>query len=1019
MVDLGKGLRNALAKITGATIVDEKAVKELIKELQRVLISNDVNVKLVFELTKQIEKRALDAELLKGLSMREHVVKVVYEELANLLGKDYKPELKKQRIMLLGLFGSGKCVHGNSKIILTNGEISNIKELYNQYSHDEIKLLDGYKIELKKEIEVPSFDKKEMKMVKGKVTTLWKLRKTENLKEIIFENGNNSNINTPPEHPFFTLEEGEIKQKRADELNVGEYVAFSKETYHNFENKSFENEILNLPEEIEIYDEELARNFKEFLINKYGLLIIAHKKLSIKSKFPYFSHILKHGRVKIEYLKKTGYIIPKKNLIVQYKGKKVKFPTKMTPELAEFLGYIIGDGHLEKYYFEITNNDPEILENVMYLTKTLFDKNAKEKVDKRNGVKKILCSSKILNIYLNKIFEIPIGKKSDIIKIPKKIQLTNKEISKYFLRGYFDCDGTVSKNTRSMEFCSASREFIEELRLFILRFGLFSSTSKKIINNKPYYRLYLRSKDVEQFHNEIGSLVKHKKTRLEKSISIGKKQGPGKHQMIPLSNYLKEYRISKGLTVGRVQKNVLSYGLTENKGIISRDSLQKLVSINNYEDRFESVFDNSNIGLQNANKYRMKEEGLIKLNDDGSVQLTKIGKQYQKTDITSIEENLIKLAYSDIIWIKIKDIKEDKKEEFVYDMTVDKYHTFIANGIIVHNTTTAAKISLFYKKKGLSTALIACDVERPAAYEQLEQLSKQVNCAFYGIKGETDVKKIIDSALEKTKEDILILDSAGRSAFDERLTKELKTIVSAFNPNKKFLVISADIGQVAGKQAEQFNESVGIDGVIITKMDGSAKGGGALSAVSVSNSNVAFIGHGEKMDDLEVFDSKKFVGRLLGFPDLEALMDKAKKIAEEQNINPEELLEGELTLKTFYEQLKAAKKMGPLGKVLGMMGAPDVPKEFVEQSEGKMKKYESIINSLTEKERNNHTLIKKSRTRLERVAKGAGVSIEDVKQLLREFEKAKKMMNMFKKNRGMRGKIEKMMKSGNFKMPGM
>jgi len=375
----------------------------------------------------------------------------------------------------------------------------------------------------------------------------------------------------------------------------------------------------------------------------------------------------------------------------------------------------------------------------------------------------------------------------------------------------------------------------------------------------------------------------------------------------------------------------------------------------------------------------------------------------------SMREHVVKVVYEELANLLGKDYKPELKKQRIM------LQGLFGSG----KTTSAAKMALFYKKKGLSTALIACDIERPAAYEQLEQLSKQVNCAFYGIKGETDVKKIVNYALEKTKEDVLILDSAGRSAFDERLTKELKAIVDVFDPNKKFLVISADIGQVAGKQAEQFNNSVGIDGVIITKMDGSAKGGGALSAVSVSNTHVAFIGHGEKMEDLEVFDSKKFVGRLLGFPDLEALMDKAKKIAEEQKINPEELLEGELTLKTFYEQLKATKKIGPLEKVLGMLGAPDVPKNFVEQSEEKMKKYESIINSLTEEEKNDHNLIKKSKTRLERIANGAGVSIEDVKQLLREFEKAKKMLNMFKKNRGLRGKVEKMMKSGNFKIPGI
>lgn len=375
----------------------------------------------------------------------------------------------------------------------------------------------------------------------------------------------------------------------------------------------------------------------------------------------------------------------------------------------------------------------------------------------------------------------------------------------------------------------------------------------------------------------------------------------------------------------------------------------------------------------------------------------------------SMREHVVKVVYEELASLLGEEYKPDLKKQRIMLLGI------FGSG----KSTTCSKLALFYKRKGLTPALIACDIERPAAYEQLEQLAKQVNCAFYGIKGETDVKKIVNYALGKTKEDVLILDSAGRSAFDEKLTEELKTIADVFKPDKKFLVISADIGQVAKKQAEQFNNTIGVDGVIITKIDGSAKGGGALSAVAASDSHVAFIGYGEKIDDLETFDSKKFVGRLLGFPDLESLMEKAKKIAEEEKIKPEEIMKGKLTLKTFYEQLKAAKKMGPLKKVLGMMGAPDIPKEFVEQSEEKLKKFEAIISSLTEEEKEDHTILKKSRTRLERVAKGSGTSIEDVKELLRQFEKTKKMLDVFKKNRGAKKKLEKIMKSGNFKLPGM
>ena len=262
------------------------------------------------------------------------------------------------------------------------------------------------------------------------------------------------------------------------------------------------------------------------------------------------------------------------------------------------------------------------------------------------------------------------------------------------------------------------------------------------------------------------------------------------------------------------------------------------------------------------------------------------------------------------------------------------------------------------------------------------------------------------------------MDSAGRSAFDDTLVAELTAINDAFTPAETYLVISGDIGQVAGKQAEEFNKAVKISGVIATKMDGSGKGGGALSAVAATGTKIAFIGVGEKTEDFEVYDSKRFVGRLLGVPDITGLMEKVQKIAEEQDLK--KLETDELTIETFYEQLKAAKKMGPLGNVLGMLGAVDLPKDAIQQSEGKMKKYEAIISSMTKAEKKDASLLRKSRTRLERVAKGSGCEVKEVREFLSQFEKVEKMMGMFKKNRGFRRQMEKMMQGGglqNLKMP--
>lgn len=326
-------------------------------------------------------------------------------------------------------------------------------------------------------------------------------------------------------------------------------------------------------------------------------------------------------------------------------------------------------------------------------------------------------------------------------------------------------------------------------------------------------------------------------------------------------------------------------------------------------------------------------------------------------------------------------------------------------------TTTCGKLAAFYKKRGLSVALICADTDRPAAYAQLQQLSAKCGAPFHGIEGEKDAGKIIQTHLPLIKEDIIIVDSAGRSGFDEELVKQLKTISDLVKPEEKILVMSADVGQVAGRQAEQFHSAVGLTGVIISKLDGSGKGGGALAACHAASVPVLFTGLGEKLEDLEAFDSKKFVGRLLGFPDFEALMDKIKSVADTQQLQ-EQAME-KLTLGSFYAQLKAARKMGPLSSVFSMMGMTDLPADAMKVSEQKLKKYEAMISSMTPKEREDAALLKKQKGRIDRVAKGSGCKPEEVRELLSQFEKMANLMQGFKKNRGLRKKLERMMgKSG-------
>jgi len=325
-------------------------------------------------------------------------------------------------------------------------------------------------------------------------------------------------------------------------------------------------------------------------------------------------------------------------------------------------------------------------------------------------------------------------------------------------------------------------------------------------------------------------------------------------------------------------------------------------------------------------------------------------------------------------------------------------------------TTTTAKLAKFYTKRGYKVGILALDTFRPAAINQLEQLGEKISVPVMAIHDEPDPKKVIKKYKEDIKKyDIIIADSAGRDALlDDELRTEIDEINKELNPDDKLLVVSADLGQNAKSQAEEFHNLVGITGVIITKTDGTAKAGGALTSCSVTNAKVKFIGTGEGIDDLEEFDSKRYVSRLLGMGDLETLLEKAQELniegAEEMG---KRMLHGEFTLVDLYKQLEAMGKMGPLGNILKLIpGAANakIPKEMLDSQQENLKKYKFIMDSMTKEELEDPTVI--SSARAIRIAEGSGTESSDVRQLVAQYRKMKKMMKGMSGNR----KMKKMMK---------
>ncbi|MEM7825273.1 MAG: signal recognition particle receptor subunit alpha [Candidatus Aenigmatarchaeota archaeon] len=330
-------------------------------------------------------------------------------------------------------------------------------------------------------------------------------------------------------------------------------------------------------------------------------------------------------------------------------------------------------------------------------------------------------------------------------------------------------------------------------------------------------------------------------------------------------------------------------------------------------------------------------------------------------------------------------------------------------------TTSIAKIAKYFQKQGLKPALVALDYHRPAAVEQLIQLGKQINAPVYFDEGK-DPYKCAKDALEKFKNyDTIIFDTAGRDALDKELAEELKKLGEIIKPDEVLLTIPADIGKIAGPQASEFNKLVGITGVIITKMDGTAKGGGALTSCFATGAKVKFIGIGEKMEDLEIYNPERFVSRLLGLGDLQTLLEKAKE-AEIKPEKIEKIVEGKFTLQDFYEQIQAMQKMGPISKVMQMIPGlgMQIPEELLEKQEEKLKSYKFIIDSMTKEERENPEIINASR--ISRISRGSGKPESEVRELLSQYEKMKKLLKAFGGKAGLeRGNLKKLAKQFGFR----
>ena len=327
-------------------------------------------------------------------------------------------------------------------------------------------------------------------------------------------------------------------------------------------------------------------------------------------------------------------------------------------------------------------------------------------------------------------------------------------------------------------------------------------------------------------------------------------------------------------------------------------------------------------------------------------------------------------------------------------------------------TTSSGKLARYLaKKRDYRPALVACDVYRPAAIDQLEMLAKNEACIFYGDREEKDVIKIGTRGLDAAKNadaNLIIFDTAGRLQIDGDLIEEIQRLKDAVQPDEILLVADAALGQEAVNVAKHFNEAVGCTGIILTKLDGDARGGAALSMKSISNVPIKFIGTGEKSDEFDLFHPDRMASRILGMGDVVSLVEKAQETIEQEEAErmAEKMRKADFNLEDFLSQMQQVKKMGSLGSIVGMMpGMSGV--DIGEKEEKKMARTEAIILSMTVQERHNPRLLRGSRLR--RIANGSGVQVRDVNALIKQFTQMQKMMKMMRGGKGR--KMMKAMKS--------
>lgn len=785
--------------------LDEDTLDPLLEELRLKLLQNNVSLEAAEAIEEELRDQLLGEQVKRG-SAEEKVNEAVKDTLVELLDDsfDLESELegadKPPVVFMVGFNGSGKCVSSDS-LIYTSSGILKASKLFDQYSDLEVQETDkGIYVE-PDDLKVPAVSTESLKTELKDVSKVWKLE-SEELVDVDLSTG--KEISVTPEHPFFRLKEGRLVKQTASTLTEGDYVMAPNLIENEVKEKDFWSDLSG-----DYYVQSSKIPDKIYDCAEGTLKSISDSWTELGYHEDAVQYWRRKEKAPLDVLRSLDIGIPEDAKFSISGAGSVELPRKPSKQLAELLGNFVAEGNIDGKSIHIHNKDEDFVDRTVELYANVFG--IDPCVDEREDLYRISVGKSTIEKYMLDSLNLTDSKHS----LSQTVMNWSKDQQASFLKGLFSGDGHVSRNQREIELATSSQEMANNVQYMLLNQGIISAKGSKQVEGKEYYRIRINGDaKLSKWRANIGFSVKYKSKSLEKALN--KDSQYERTELVPeQAGVLKQVRESKSLT----QKEV-----------------------------------GERLGVQNTMVHHYE--------NDSKVPKEKIT-EYAKMSEGQTKEFLEKLSVSDISWIKVEDVNKRCTEENVYDLTVPEAHNFVAEGIVIHNTTTTAKLGNYLQQIGEEVVLGAGDTFRAASIEQLEEHGEELGVEVISHEYESDPAAVAYDAVEHAeKEDkTALIDTAGRSHADENLMGELEKMIRVNEPDVTFLVVDALSGNDVLEQAEAYEGMY--DAVIVTKMDIDENGGAIISISERSGKPVAYIGTGQEYEDIEEFDKEEFVDQIL------------------------------------------------------------------------------------------------------------------------------------------------------------